>query len=753
MQITIWGANTQATVLAVPLLGVPTLKGDKGDPGEVSPEAQARIDAAIQVNANLTAVREEMESARGQAVASAGATAGDRVATGQDRGATATDRAQVAADRAAVEAARAAAEAAAIAAALNAGYFDTIALGRAAVADSEGFAVIAGGADGLSRASIFRRESATTQKLLVQIVSPSEIEAEVSARRALASDLANGAPRTDASVDLITLSNADGDADPIVVLRPGGVDFIPSSELGEKLAPLIAGDIGPLLPEQDFASAPDDDDAVPLLLIGDETASEGETLESGIVMRPDGLDFIPSQLLADRLAERLPEPSTATPLYQVGERGIHALDELDEIGGRLYPSISINGATRNAVIVAVYGQSNDDQYVMLDPLVWPNPPMPRHVLMLNDVSSVFGGLRGYTGGAPPDQHDLVPAREAATGVQSIGAAAAARFIELMGQPYKVAAVRGSSVGGTALIGNSATNGIWRGNTGELTPAWSRHTQDIRNCYLGLVALGYEVEAIHLLFGHGESDWNNASYAENLLTMMDEREALCAIDCPAVPVRWFLSQQGGRSVGTETLSSGGGRHRSRLEILDVEDARANALLTMPRYRFALGMSDDGAGGAQLDTIHMAYRSRVLIGETHAFAMQAVARGEDWYCPRMISATISSNEVVVDFRSLLPLVIDFGFCRVRRADAGFEIAQGAVPITGVRQTGARQITLTCATAPSIGQELSLAWRDLGVGEAADEYVASTSAIRDAFEAPSLFLPGERILRPAVGNRIYL
>ncbi|MBD9528662.1 right-handed parallel beta-helix repeat-containing protein [Paracoccus sp. PAR01] len=176
MQITIWGATTQATVLAVPLLGVPTLKGDKGDPGEVSPEAQARIDAAIEVNANLTAVRVEMETAREQSVEAAEAAERHRAATGQDRTATTEDRTTTGQDRAAAEQARIDAQLAAIAAALNARYFDTIAAGRAGVADDEAFAVRAGGADGLTRATIYRRDSAAAQSVMVEIVASSEVD-------------------------------------------------------------------------------------------------------------------------------------------------------------------------------------------------------------------------------------------------------------------------------------------------------------------------------------------------------------------------------------------------------------------------------------------------------------------------------------------------------------------------------------------------------------------------------------------------
>ncbi|MFG6082318.1 hypothetical protein ACEUZ9_002963 [Paracoccus litorisediminis] len=177
MQITIWGANTQATVLAVPLLGVPTLKGDKGDPGEVSPEAQARIDAAIEVNANLAAVRQEMEAARAQSVGAAGQTSLDRVATGQDRSITAADRAQTEADRTATEHARRETEAYADAGASASRFYDSIAAGRAAVEDRDTFGVRAWGVDGLARPTTFRRDSATTHSLINDQVTGSEFDA------------------------------------------------------------------------------------------------------------------------------------------------------------------------------------------------------------------------------------------------------------------------------------------------------------------------------------------------------------------------------------------------------------------------------------------------------------------------------------------------------------------------------------------------------------------------------------------------
>ncbi|MTH78742.1 hypothetical protein [Paracoccus aestuariivivens] len=195
MQITIWGANTQATVLALPILGIPTIKGDKGDqgePGEIPEEDRTRIDAAIDVNNNLTAVRAEMQTAHTETVSAAGRVAEDRLATGSDRSATAVDRAQVAADRAqvaadqiAAERARSEAEAFAAAGATAAHFYDTIAIGRATVSDGAQFGVRAGGADGLTRSTVFRRDSETTQSMIVQIIAATEVATEAQRRTEL----------------------------------------------------------------------------------------------------------------------------------------------------------------------------------------------------------------------------------------------------------------------------------------------------------------------------------------------------------------------------------------------------------------------------------------------------------------------------------------------------------------------------------------------------------------------------------------
>lgn len=77
----------------------------------------------------------------------------------------------------AAEAAKTQSETYAALAATGAKFYDTIALGRAAVADTFTFGVKAGGSDGLTRATVYRRDSAGTQTLLFAIIPGSEYDA------------------------------------------------------------------------------------------------------------------------------------------------------------------------------------------------------------------------------------------------------------------------------------------------------------------------------------------------------------------------------------------------------------------------------------------------------------------------------------------------------------------------------------------------------------------------------------------------
>lgn len=64
-------------------------------------------------------------------------------------------------------------------------FFDTIALGRAAVADAATFGVKAGGSDGLAHPTIYRRDSALAETLLYQVLAWADLDALLSANTSL----------------------------------------------------------------------------------------------------------------------------------------------------------------------------------------------------------------------------------------------------------------------------------------------------------------------------------------------------------------------------------------------------------------------------------------------------------------------------------------------------------------------------------------------------------------------------------------
>lgn len=127
-----------------------------------------RIDVEVQTSA---------QKARDEAVAAAGAAGGHAADAGTQAGAAA-------ADRGAVEALRDQVEVLASSGANAAAFYDTIAQGRAAVADGASFGVRAGGADGLTRPSVYRRDTSTSQTLIVQVSSGADIDGAY--RRAVA---------------------------------------------------------------------------------------------------------------------------------------------------------------------------------------------------------------------------------------------------------------------------------------------------------------------------------------------------------------------------------------------------------------------------------------------------------------------------------------------------------------------------------------------------------------------------------------
>lgn len=525
----------------------------------------------------------------------------------------------------------------------------------------------------------------------------------------------------------------------------------------------ITAEIDPGSPEQSFTQGK----IFRLVPVADATAAEVTLTVGGVTrsIRDADLTQLPvGWLRANRvyLLEsygtqfiRLIGNSISEMGEQAGKDGILAVDTFRRssgVGAWKVPTAMVEGQRRKAIIISVYGQSNADVSSLDDPYVWTTPPMPNHVLMLDDVSAARGGLKGWQGVAvPAARSGLIPARENAPtqGVQSYATAAAARLNALMGHPFRAFAVRSSAWGGQKIVGDAVAQGLWRDSAGAYTQSWLNWTRDIADCKAGLEECGFEVEAVHICFTHQEADWQTprATYASQFASMKAEREALLASALPGVPVRWFVDQASGSGLRSPTYL--GGLWPSRLAITDAVLAASNVTMVMPRYGLRFGR----AGGVRED-IHHAYYDRILQGEVYGHAMREIMAGRPWDCPRAISAEISGNEVRVNFASLKPLVIDPAFCKVR-PDMGFQLSAGGatIPASNVWLSGQRQVTVAFPAPPGPGQFICYAYRQQDASDVADEWPIATGAVRDAWEAPSLFLPGERLLRPALASEIQM
>ena len=444
---------------------------------------------------------------------------------------------------------------------------------------------------------------------------------------------------------------------------------------------------------------------------------------------------------------------------QAGINGINAVDRfIDRNDGVRLPVALINGTSRKAVIISGYGQSLADVTPMADPLIWQVPPFPYHGFMLDDMNAISsgnlrGGMIGWSGVPVQRGSRMINASDGLRNCQSHGAAAFSRLIHWDGKNRRVGLIRSSAWGGNRLVGTSVGTGIWKDSAGNYTQSWVNWHGDIEQAYDLLTSAGYEVDAVYILFHHQQADWQTpyASYLSDFLAMKSDKEALIESARPGLKVHWFCGQAGGS--GYRTGSYLGGKWQSRLAIVDAckpENGGDNITMVMPEYWARTGI--EWGGSENNNVIHIQHADRPLWGEFIAHAIHAVENGRSWNCPVMSSASVSGNNVIVNFASEWPLLIDKTFCKVRD-DCGFTVNEGAITVNSITQTGQRQFTLACASNPS-GTSVEYAWRQQGANDIRDDWMISTGAIREAWEAPSLFDPfGRKVIRPALAYRLSL
>ena len=192
-----------------------TIGAWRGAPGAMAPEDRVRIDEAIETAETINARMAEATEAAEIATEAAAATDADAQATEAGRQHAVQAAGDAAAARAGAEAARLlaeqerqAAESYADAAAQSADFYDSIAAGRAAVADGETFGVRAFGSDGLTRPAIYRRDSASTQTLINVLASGTEV-AVIQRKTGSVDDVEPASIQSDYSWDYVVV-NRDG---------------------------------------------------------------------------------------------------------------------------------------------------------------------------------------------------------------------------------------------------------------------------------------------------------------------------------------------------------------------------------------------------------------------------------------------------------------------------------------------------------------------------------------------------------------
>lgn len=562
-------------------------------------------------------------------------------------------------------------------------------------------------------------------------------------------DLDQGTELLNGGAVAVSMQDESGqNAGDLIRVYPDGLDMIPSAQMIARFPVSIAE-------SEELADA-----SIAVL-----TLDDGDGNPQGDLIRAysDGLDFIPSARLVDRLGggggggEEADGWAAANShvTAHAGQNGVNTVERILIRGdGVRLPVPVVDGVQRRASIDSSYGQSNANVTRLLDDLMWDTPPLPYHAFMLDDMNAITagnlrGGMMGWQGVAVQRGSRMINASEALRDTQDYASVAFATEARLQpGTLRRVSLIRSSAWGGNRLVGTAPAQGIWQDSVGAYTQSYLNWRGDLLQSYELMTEAGYLVDQVNIHFTHQEADWQTtrALYLSQFLGMKADIEAWIAANLPGVTVEWFVDQASGS--GLRTGSYQGGLWPSRMAIYDAtlpSNGGENITMVMPRYWLTFGTT---MAGAQED-IHHSYRSRIWQGEVYGYARKEKRAGRPWRCPVMTSASVSGNEVVVNFDSLQPLVIDMAFCKVR-PDAGFVVGNGA-QVTGVRLTGQRQVTVTCATAPATS--ISYAYRAFDGQDVLDEWPLSTGAIRDAWETPSLFDPGKKLVRAALGYQLPL
>ncbi|SPF79104.1 hypothetical protein ALP8811_03039 [Aliiroseovarius pelagivivens] len=297
------------------------------------------------------------------------------------------------------------------------------------------------------------------------------------------------------------------------------------------------------------------------------------------------------------------------------------------------------GAKQHSILLLAFGQSNADVHDA-GPRIFADVENSFPIFMPNDGKRI----RGYMGRERTSKIDgfdhisLAP-----QAIQSLLVAAAARLYTDLGDdaPERMI-VRSEARGGRRFNGNKTNgvvvDGIYRNHDGTHSTIFLNLLKTLDECLS--VADGLPISQVHLVWLHGEADRAMAreSYSNHFIDFKSDVEN--HLRNYGVDPQWWLVQASG------TGSMGGGNHwPNRLSVIDMADQHDNVVFPLAAYAYE-----------QIDGAHFSGRGKRQLGENLGRIIALKENGADHVVPRPISSFSSGNEVVLEFCTDHPLVID-------------------------------------------------------------------------------------------------
>lgn len=551
------------------------------------------------------------------------------------------------------------AQAAAVAAAMDAAYFDTIAEGRAAVADGEAFGVVAGGPDGLTRPTIYRRDDASSQTLLVQIVAPAEVDGEVAARRAVI---------TDQTVEYM-------------------LEFVAKSAVNTRLRYLLGGFRGSdgafeatKIIGRSFSSPATSGRWVDFFASNDGGIYIAADYRGRVRLQPD-------EATLDYIADNLPVTIGDYPMLTSGSATFYK------------PMGPIIG-------IVAYGQSWEARNGQGSPAqndvngyTLTGARYPRNALTLDDGR----GWLGWEGSTSrTDATAFVAGFEADARIQTITGAMAFRLAKTAndeGRPLVVMA-RTEARGETPIeelmpldMEGALDGGPWAAWLGAVQNAYDIAQE---------LGVGFELRFIPWTHGQNNIDDSYADYRSKVEALFDRMSAdAMAITGQTIPPQFLIMQQ--------PSSQNKGYSDTFKVVSDLCRERDDCTLVSAGY-----------GHSMIDLVHLDRWGTVAEGELRAITVEKHLRGEPWGSPQLANPQRSGAVITFDVIGAHDVVADESIVSDRHQiggtyDSETGVYSGGVPVpnlgfeaslNGAAATIAsvvvdrRRITVTLASTPTSG-----------------------------------------------------